>query len=485
MYAMIAIFSMDPAMKEQQMAHLHGAIVPMVRKMPGFVAGFWSYDHAANVSYGYIVLENEEAAKRLMAGVRASADDNAAAHGVRFERAAVAEIVAAASGTPEKGVSGSGFFKRLAAGAALVLATVCGTAGDAHAGMSAHGFVSVQDGKVTPTFDLREYPTTLPLSVVATIDGPNLRPGKNLSYGKCNFTAGSLRTGTCTWPALDVASLGVGGVFKASFIVFVRDQPHETYYAEFHVDNWAGPPSVFGVPVSGKWQELAKKLATAYGMPLEDGLIVHFAGSSGVDLYRDRIFPETPANVAEAQKLASQAADEELAKHMAELDERRATAAQHLASELTAANKLTGAAQTGAIAVAVDHYNTAQGSELALVDNAVDGAIYRALHARADHLVMPPLNPRAGAAPVVPAEVVAPMIRPYDAAPEGGYCASFLATLCGKANSFVAEAIASRMAAKGHDGAVAAAHAKALEHFPRADAQGRVFEHPNVVRPRI
>jgi hypothetical protein len=44
---------------------LHEEIVPLARQSPGFVAGYWMGDQAADKTYGTIVLEDEEAVQRF------------------------------------------------------------------------------------------------------------------------------------------------------------------------------------------------------------------------------------------------------------------------------------------------------------------------------------------------------------------------------------------------------------------------------------
>ncbi len=93
MHAMIAMFSMGPATKDAQLDALKNRIVPTVRGAPGFVSGYWSYDHASNMSYSYILLRSEDDAKKLAEFVRGESD-RAARDGVHLERVTVAEVLA-------------------------------------------------------------------------------------------------------------------------------------------------------------------------------------------------------------------------------------------------------------------------------------------------------------------------------------------------------------------------------------------------------
>ncbi len=64
MYAAVGVWNMAGDWEEQQRG-LHEEIVPMVRQIPGFVAGYWMGDRAAAKTYTTIVWEDEEAAQRF------------------------------------------------------------------------------------------------------------------------------------------------------------------------------------------------------------------------------------------------------------------------------------------------------------------------------------------------------------------------------------------------------------------------------------
>jgi hypothetical protein len=114
MHAVAAIFSMDPSRKAQLIEELDPTIITMVRELPGYVAGFWSWDHATNVSYAFMIFEHEEQARVLESTVRGMAEKNAVP-GTRIERVATAEIVGAASGNAARKMDGAKLWARFGA----------------------------------------------------------------------------------------------------------------------------------------------------------------------------------------------------------------------------------------------------------------------------------------------------------------------------------------------------------------------------------
>ena len=94
MHAVVGVFDMDRALFAEQQRHLKERIVPMVAKSPGFVVGYWSYDHTTAKSHSYIVLESAEAATRFCEMVRGNTQQSA--HGVRVESLATVEVLAEA-----------------------------------------------------------------------------------------------------------------------------------------------------------------------------------------------------------------------------------------------------------------------------------------------------------------------------------------------------------------------------------------------------
>jgi hypothetical protein len=112
-HALTAIFSMDPTKKAQLIDQLEPVVISMVRERPGFVTGFWTWDHATNVTYGFIVFETEAHARELETFLKNNSDDLAQG-GTRLERAAVGEVIGAASGNASNKVDNAALWKRFA-----------------------------------------------------------------------------------------------------------------------------------------------------------------------------------------------------------------------------------------------------------------------------------------------------------------------------------------------------------------------------------
>lgn len=93
MQAVVAVFKMDRALFAVQQRGLKERIVPFVKSQPGFVAGYWSYDHAAAKSYSFILLDTEDAARAFVETVtRANSGPNDA--GVSLESITPVEVLA-------------------------------------------------------------------------------------------------------------------------------------------------------------------------------------------------------------------------------------------------------------------------------------------------------------------------------------------------------------------------------------------------------
>jgi hypothetical protein len=111
MHALTAMFSMDPTRKTQLIEELP-TVIKMVREMPGYVAGFWTWD-ATNIATTFVVFEREEHARGLETFMRAH-DEKKTFPGTRLERASTAKIVGAASGSAARKAVGANLWARLA-----------------------------------------------------------------------------------------------------------------------------------------------------------------------------------------------------------------------------------------------------------------------------------------------------------------------------------------------------------------------------------
>jgi hypothetical protein len=108
---MTGLFTMDPAHKTLLIEGLPN-LIAMVRETPGYLVGFWTWDHASNVSSVLIIFEREEQARAMEAFVRTN-DEKKAFPGTRLERASTSEIVGAASGNATKKTDGANLWARL------------------------------------------------------------------------------------------------------------------------------------------------------------------------------------------------------------------------------------------------------------------------------------------------------------------------------------------------------------------------------------
>lgn len=95
-YALTAVFSMDPKRKAKLIEGLDSKVIAMVRALPGFVSGTWTWDHSTNMTYGFVVFDTEPNARALEAYLRTNAE-SIASDGARLERAAIGEVIGTAA----------------------------------------------------------------------------------------------------------------------------------------------------------------------------------------------------------------------------------------------------------------------------------------------------------------------------------------------------------------------------------------------------
>ncbi len=97
MYAAVGVWNMEAGSWEEQQRALHEEIVPMVRQVPGFVAGYWMVDKDTAKTYTTIVWEDEEAAQRFKGFVLGDErQEDQAGAGVINESFVIAEVLAEA-----------------------------------------------------------------------------------------------------------------------------------------------------------------------------------------------------------------------------------------------------------------------------------------------------------------------------------------------------------------------------------------------------
>lgn len=95
MYAIVSVWSMDPAHREEQDRVLHELIVPSVQDHPGFVAGYWMRDPHSGKGHSTTVLADERSAQAFKQMVLGDLQ-NQARVGISTDSLAVVEILAQA-----------------------------------------------------------------------------------------------------------------------------------------------------------------------------------------------------------------------------------------------------------------------------------------------------------------------------------------------------------------------------------------------------
>ncbi|MEU6141607.1 YdhR family protein [Streptomyces sp. NPDC047081] len=97
MYAVVGVWSMDESRHEEQQRTLHEQIVPLTRKQPGFVTGYWMRDAETGKSHTAMVFDDEQSAGAFKRFVE-SRSREAAMAGVTADFFALVEVVADARG---------------------------------------------------------------------------------------------------------------------------------------------------------------------------------------------------------------------------------------------------------------------------------------------------------------------------------------------------------------------------------------------------
>jgi hypothetical protein len=95
MYAVVGTWTMAPGRWEEQVRGLHEQVVPQVRQVPGFVAGYWLGNRGESRTYTLILFEDGESAQHFRALVESDPMNREQA-GVSLESLVLAEVVAEA-----------------------------------------------------------------------------------------------------------------------------------------------------------------------------------------------------------------------------------------------------------------------------------------------------------------------------------------------------------------------------------------------------
>ena len=95
-HAVVGIWNLADGFVEEQEGGLEKEVLPLVRQFPGFVAGYWLADRTTHRSYSFILMEDEEAARRFKATVEGNPLGREKV-GVSNESLAIVELVAEAA----------------------------------------------------------------------------------------------------------------------------------------------------------------------------------------------------------------------------------------------------------------------------------------------------------------------------------------------------------------------------------------------------
>ena len=95
MYAMMTQWQADESQYETLRTKLQTEIAPRVQRAPGFIEGYFVWDHATGKAYDLILFETEEQARAEKTTVEQLPQPDAP---VRFELARVVEVAAHAKG---------------------------------------------------------------------------------------------------------------------------------------------------------------------------------------------------------------------------------------------------------------------------------------------------------------------------------------------------------------------------------------------------
>lgn len=93
MYALVSLWQLDESRHEEQQRTLRERIFPGVRQLPGFVEGYWTYNHNNGKSAGFAVFDTADRAHEQKNAIECQAEEQKQA-GVQFELVWVQEIIA-------------------------------------------------------------------------------------------------------------------------------------------------------------------------------------------------------------------------------------------------------------------------------------------------------------------------------------------------------------------------------------------------------
>jgi hypothetical protein len=93
MHAVVGIWTIDEARRDEQNRTIHEELVPLTKGQPGFVCGYWMHDPETGKAHTTIVFNSRESAGSFKALVE-SRSEQAAQAGVTGDIFAMVEVVA-------------------------------------------------------------------------------------------------------------------------------------------------------------------------------------------------------------------------------------------------------------------------------------------------------------------------------------------------------------------------------------------------------
>jgi hypothetical protein len=93
MHAVVGIWTMDQAQRDEQHRLLHEEIVPLVKSQPGFVSGYWMHDPETGKNHTAMIFDSRASAEGFKALLE-SRTQRAAQAGVTSDTLTTVEIIA-------------------------------------------------------------------------------------------------------------------------------------------------------------------------------------------------------------------------------------------------------------------------------------------------------------------------------------------------------------------------------------------------------
>ena len=95
MHALVGVWSAARGMADTQQQELDTKIVPLVRRLPGFVDGYWTEDAETGKLHSFVVFD-DEAGARFFKGVVEGSSQAQARVGISYDSLSIVEVKARA-----------------------------------------------------------------------------------------------------------------------------------------------------------------------------------------------------------------------------------------------------------------------------------------------------------------------------------------------------------------------------------------------------